>query len=216
MQARDTQARIGSSSALRLGAVVVACVATGCVALVDGRDRGNGDALTPAEYRAAAAELAAPQEPHAFLARLEGSWDVVMLVFPAPGVPPHELRGSMISEVILDGRFLHNEFEARGEDGMTLRGLGLTGYDNATECFTGTWIDTQHTSFSPFSCGERSANGQRLILRSTFKDPLTGEKLVKRDVLTLEGPDRHLYESFVSSSETSEFRAMSMVLTRTS
>ena len=74
-------------------------------------------------------KLATPGEPHKQLASMAGSWTTQTKSWMDPNKSPTESAGTAGMKVLLDGRFLQQEFT--GEyDGTAYSGIGIDGYDN--------------------------------------------------------------------------------------
>ena len=58
-------------------------------------------------------QAATPGEPHKLFATLAGSWTTTTKEWIAPGKPPMESTGTAESNMLLDGRFLHQEFHGQ-------------------------------------------------------------------------------------------------------
>lgn len=74
-------------------------------------------------------KLATPGEPHKQFASLAGSWMTQSKEWMEPGKPPMESTGSVEMKMLLDGRFLQQEFSGNMM-GQPYSGVGITAYDN--------------------------------------------------------------------------------------
>jgi hypothetical protein len=93
--------------------------------------------------------LMKPGPEHQELAKLAGTWDVVGKCWmdPDPKKPPVEMKGTATFAVILDGRFVQQEF--KGEMmGQPFIGMGVQGFDNVTRKYSSGWIDGSSTSMT--------------------------------------------------------------------
>lgn len=104
----------------------------------------EGEQPSMEEMMAEMARLGTPGEHHQKLARTVGEWDV-KATFMMPGQPPMEGAGSMSSEWVLDGRFIHTDFQMPDFMGMPFAGIGYNGYDNGSESYVGVWMDNMST-----------------------------------------------------------------------
>ncbi len=124
--------------------------------------------------------LTSPSEHHEFLKRLEGTWDCTLRVWASgPESAATESKGKMVSKVIMDGRFLLDNFEGEMM-GQPFTGLGLTGYDNFKKQYVSTWADSMGTAILTM-CGSVSRDGDTLTMYGKMDEPMTGEheKMVK-------------------------------------
>jgi hypothetical protein len=117
-------------------------------------------------------KLATPGKPHKFLAGRVGSWRTKSRHWMDIDEPPMEFEGSCERKMILEGRFLQEEFT--GEMiGSPFTGIGITGYDNQSKKYFMTWIDTLSTGFYVFE-GSASKDGKTVTLEGRFDDPVKG------------------------------------------
>ena len=58
-------------------------------------------------------KLATPGEPHKLFATLAGSWTTTTKEWMEPGKPPTESTGTAEMKMLLDGRFLYQEYTLR-------------------------------------------------------------------------------------------------------
>jgi hypothetical protein len=117
-------------------------------------------------------KLAVPGKPHNLLARRVGSWSTKSRHWMDIDEPPVESEGSCERKMILDGRFLQEEFTGEMM-GSPFRGIGITGYDNYTKKYVMTWIDTWSTGIYRFE-GSAGADGKTMTLEGRFDDPFKG------------------------------------------
>src|SRR5512136_505905 len=105
-------------------------------------------------------ELATPGAPHKLLAQMEGNWSVKSRWWMDPNEPPMESTGSSVQKMVLDGRFLKQEFSGEMMGGP-FAGIGFTGYDNHTAKFVSTWMDTTGTGIYNFE-GSAGPDGKTI------------------------------------------------------
>jgi len=143
-------------------------------------------------------KLATPGEPHKRLASRAGSWIAKSRHWAEPDKPPMEFTGTSERKMILGGRFLREEFS--GElMGSPFNGIGVMGYDNQSEKYVSTWVDSMGTGIYFFK-GTASRDGKTISLESLFEDPIKGPgtwRLVTRivDENTEVGEMHMTYES---------------------
>ncbi len=58
-------------------------------------------------------KLATPGEPHKLFATLAGSWTTTTKEWMEPGKPPTESTGTAEMKMLLDGRFLYQEYTSQ-------------------------------------------------------------------------------------------------------
>jgi hypothetical protein len=89
-----------------------------------------------------------------------------------PGKPPVESSGRSEQKMILDGRFLQQDYNG-DMMGTPFQGLGVTGYDNHTGKYMSTWMDTMGTAIMMFE-GTASADGRTITQTGRYDDPVQG------------------------------------------
>jgi hypothetical protein len=93
-----------------------------------------------------------PNENHAHLAALVGTWNASVKQWDLPGQPPQESTGTVVYQMIMDGRFLMESVTGQTPAGA-YQGMGLYGHDNVTGKFESVWLDNQGTGMAK-STGE--------------------------------------------------------------
>ncbi len=184
----------------------------------DGSDidnAANTDASLDAqnEQMAAWAKASAPGKHHAALAPMAGTFNAVVTHQMTPDAPAQTSQGVSTNTLILGGRFLQNSYEGEAM-GMPFQGMGLTGYDNLSQQYVSTWIDSMGTGLM-VSRGNPGDNPAVLNLDvEPFLCPMTGDYKMGREVWTIHGPDRNTFEWFESLPDGEEFRSMLIEYTR--
>ncbi|WP_243688081.1 DUF1579 domain-containing protein [Geotalea toluenoxydans] len=136
-------------------------------------------------------KLATPGAPHRLLSRMAGSWNARMKSWMEPDKPPTETTGACEQKMVLDGRFLQQEFSG-DMMGSPFNGIGFMGYDNNTKKFVSTWMDTMGTGIYLFE-GDMGADERSITQVSRYDDPIQGPmewrsvtRIVDNDTLAME------------------------------
>ena len=108
-------------------------------------------------------KLAMPGEPHKLFASLAGSWTTNSKEWMEPGKPPTESTGTAELKMLLDGRFLYQEFTGKMM-GHPFSGIGIDAYDNITKKYVTAWMDTMGTGIFIME-GTASADGKTITLQ---------------------------------------------------
>lgn len=155
-------------------------------------------------------ELASPGAAHSLLARMEGSWDVRSTCWMEPGNP---LESTGISEqrMVLDGRFLHQEFSGEMTWGP-FHGIGYLGYDNHTRKYVSTWMDSMGTGIYYFE-GTASDDGKTITQTCDYDDPVQGP-VTWRTVTSLVNDDTMTFEMYSTNASGTEVKMAEMTYTR--
>jgi hypothetical protein len=157
------------------------------------------------------AKAATPGKQHQWLAGKAGKWEVNGKSWTGPTAAVTPFTGSADRSLMLGGRVLAEKVSTPALMGQPFEGFGLTGYDNTTGEFWGTWNDSMGTGLMTTSgkCDEKGA----CTHTGEFVDPMTGKKKIRmtsRD----EGPDKEVHEMFDTGPDGKEFRSMEIVYTR--
>lgn len=153
-----------------------------------------------------------PGEQHAMLERMAGSWDLEVRMWMDPSAEPTTSSATAERRMVMDGRFLEEETSGSFMD-APFEGYALTGYNNVTGEFEATWIDN-HSTIIFISRGELDPDGDGLVFRGTYSDPVTGSEKESRMVLRREGDDREVHEMFEPGPNGEEMKTMEIVYTR--
>jgi hypothetical protein len=167
-------------------------------------------------------ELSQPGENHKRLDDLAGEWDVVMHMYMGgPGTPPTESKGHSKVTWVLDGRFLHDEFEGEmkmpGPDGKPVstpfKGMGMTGYDNYRNMYVGSWADNMGTQLLTMS-GSYNPNTKELSMYGAMDEPTmnVSGRLV-RYVTRFISKDKHMFEMY-DLHASPDYKVMEITYTR--
>jgi hypothetical protein len=89
------------------------------------KDKKQEKQMDPQAMMEVYQKLATPGEPHKQLASLAGSWTTKTKEWMEPGKPPTESTGTAEMKMLLDGRFLYQEYSSQTM-GQPFSGLGST------------------------------------------------------------------------------------------
>ena len=84
-------------------------------------------------------KLSTPGSPHKLYASLAGNWTTTTKEWMDPNKVPTESTGSVEMKMLLDGRFLQEEFTGNMM-GQSYSAVGVHGYDNLRKKYVTTWI----------------------------------------------------------------------------
>jgi Protein of unknown function (DUF1579) len=119
-------------------------------------------------------KMAMPGEPHKLFSSLAGSWTTTSREWMEPGKPPTESTGTAEMKMLLDGRFLYQEYNAQMM-GQPFSGVGIDAYDNMTKKYVTAWMDSMGTGIFVME-GTASADGKTITLKGSHPeaDPSCG------------------------------------------
>lgn len=156
-------------------------------------------------------KLGTPGEPHKLFAGIAGSYTTHTKEWMEPGKPPVESDGTSESKMLLDGRFLYQEYHAQMM-GQPFSGIGIDGYDNSTKKYVTAWIDTMGTGIF-FMEGTASADGKTITLRGSHPEP-GGGKMSHRAVWKITDNNSQTFEMYGAHHGKKETKFLEIHYTR--
>jgi len=152
-----------------------------------------------------------PGEPHQQLAKLAGNWRTQSRSMLEPGSPPIDGVGTSEVKVVMDGRFVVETHASMSGMGP-YKGLGVYGYDNVTQRYQGTWVDTLGTGMLTLE-GKADATGQLIEWTVAASDPLLNERKSIRAVTRHESDSRYTF-TLIDKVKDEEFIRLRITYTR--
>jgi Protein of unknown function (DUF1579) len=156
-------------------------------------------------------KLATPGEPHKLFAGLAGSWTTTTKEWMEPGKPPTESSGTAEMKMLLDGRFLYQEFTGNMM-GQSFSGIGIDGYDNLRKKYVTAWMDTMGTGIFIME-GTASADGKTITLRGSHPEP-GGGKMTHRAVWKIVDSNSQTFDMYGAHHGGKEMKMLEIVYTR--
>ena len=156
-------------------------------------------------------KLAEPGEPHKVFAGLAGSWTTTTKEWMEPGKPPTESTGTAEMKMLLDGRFLYQEYHAQMM-GQPFSGIGIDAYDNMTKKYVTAWMDTMGTGIFMME-GTASADGKTIALKGSHPEP-GGGKMHHRALWKLVDANTQIFEMYGTHGQGKEEKMMEITYTR--
>lgn len=156
-------------------------------------------------------QLATPGEPHKLFASLVGSWTTKTKEWMDPGKPPRESAGSAENKMLLDGRFLHQEFTGNMM-GQPYSGIGIDGYDNLRKKYVTIWIDSMGTGIFMME-GTANADGKTITLKGQHGEP-GGGHMNHRAVWKIVDATSQTFEMYGTHGHGKETKMLEITYTR--
>ncbi|HSN05455.1 MAG TPA: DUF1579 domain-containing protein [Nitrospira sp.] len=175
------------------------------------KDKKHEKPMDPQAMMEAYQKLAMPGEPHKLFAGLAGSWTTTTKEWMEPGKPPMESTGSVEMKMLLEGRFLQQEFSGTMM-GQPYSGVGLSGYDNLRKRYVSTWIDSMGTGIFMME-GTASADGKTITLKGQHPE-LGGGQMTHRAVWKIIDPNSQTFEMYGAHGHGKEMKMMEITYTR--
>lgn len=156
-------------------------------------------------------QAATPGAPHKLFASLAGTWTTTAKEWMEPGKPPMESTGTADMKMLLDGRFLYQEFNGQMM-GQPFSGVGIDAYDNMTKKYTTAWMDSMGTGIFIME-GTASADGRTITLKGSHPEP-GGGRMSHRAVWTIRDADNQTFEMYGSHGHGKETKMLEIIYTR--
>jgi hypothetical protein len=153
-----------------------------------------------------------PGEQHKKLASMAGTWDAKVKMWMKPGEPPAESSGTATRSAILGGRYLEEKFDGTFM-GQPFQGTGMTGYDNVTKKYVGSWADTAATGILQ-TTGSMDKAGKTITMTGTMVDPVTKKASPFREKMTIVDDDHQTFEMYGAGDDGKTYKMMEISYTR--
>lgn len=156
-------------------------------------------------------KMAMPGEPHKLFATLAGSWTTTSKEWMESGKPPTESTGTAEIKMLLDGRFLYQEYNSQMM-GQPFSGIGIDAYDNMTKKYVTAWLDSMGTGIFIME-GTASADGKTITLKGSHPEP-GGGKMTHRAVWKIVDNNNQTFDMYGAHHGGKETKMMEIVYTR--
>jgi uncharacterized protein DUF1579 len=156
-------------------------------------------------------KLAMPGEPHKLFASLAGSWTTTTKEWMEPGKPPTESTGTADMKMLLDGRFLYQEYNSQMM-GQPFSGIGIDAYDNMTNKYVTAWIDSMGTGIFTME-GTASADGKTITLKGSHPEP-GGGRMTHRAVWKIVDSNSQTFDMYGAHHGGKEMKMLEITYTR--
>jgi len=156
-------------------------------------------------------QAATPGEPHKMFATLAGSWTTTTKEWMEPGKPPAESAGTAEMKMLLDGRFLYQEYNSQMM-GQPFSGIGIDAYDNMTKKYVTAWIDSMGTGIFIME-GTASADGKTITLRGSHPEP-GGGKMTHRAIWKIVDNNTQTFDMYGTHHGGKEMKMLEITYTK--
>jgi uncharacterized protein DUF1579 len=156
-------------------------------------------------------KLAAPGEPHKLFASLAGSWTTKSKEWMEPDKPATESTGTAEMKMLLDGRFLYQEYTGQMM-GQPFSGIGIDAYDNITKKYVTAWMDTMGTGIFIME-GTASDDGKTITLNGSHPEP-GGGQMTHRAVWKIVDNNTQTFDMYGTHHGSREMKIMEITYTR--
>jgi hypothetical protein len=159
---------------------------------------------------ALAAQMPQPGPEHRQLARMAGTWDVVVEM-PGQDGKPTQSKGVSTVKSMAGGMWLIDEFIG-DMGGMKFEGLGVYGFDQGKKKFVQTWVDSVETSMMTME-GSYDEAGKVLTMTGTGGGG-DGKRVNIRTTHTIVDRDTLVYQMYMAGPDGKEVQALKITYTR--
>jgi len=175
------------------------------------KDKNHEKQMDPQAMMEMYQKLATPGEPHKLFASLVGSWTTTTKEWMEPGKPPTESTGTAEMKMLLDGRFLQQEFNSQMM-GQPFSGIGIDGYDNLRKRYVTMWIDTMGTGIFQME-GTASADGKTITLKGQHDEP-GGGHMTHRAIWKIVDGNTQTFDMYGTHKHSKEMKMLEIAYTR--
>jgi hypothetical protein len=166
---------------------------------------------TPEDMKACA-DAATPGKMHEVLAKHAGTWKGACAMTMGPGGETSKSDVSLTATPIMDGRYLKVEWSGEMPGMGPYKGEGTYGFDNVSQKFVATWIDSMSTGIMS-GAGELSADGKAITWTYSFNCPITKSQMKMREIETMTSDTTKTIEMIGPDPKTGkEYKMMSVEL----
>ena len=191
-------------------AVTALCIAL-TVSVAMAKDKKSEKQMDPQSMMELYKQLGTPGEPHKLFASLAGNWTTTTKEWMEPGKPPTESTGSAEMKMLLDGRFLYQEYNAQMM-GQPFSGVGIDAYDNLRKKYVTAWIDTMGTGIFTME-GTASADGKTITLRGQHGEP-GGGHMTHRAVWKIVDANTQTFDMYGAHGHGKEMKMLEITYSR--
>ncbi|MGH7219702.1 MAG: DUF1579 domain-containing protein [Nitrospiraceae bacterium] len=175
------------------------------------KDKKPGKQMDQQEMMELWKKLAQPGEPHKLFASLAGSWTTQTKEWMEPGKPPTESTGTAEMKMLLDGRFLYQDYNAQMM-GQPFSGIGIDAYDNVRKKYVTAWIDTMGTGIFMME-GTASPDGKTITLKGSHPEP-GGGHMTHRAVWKIVDNNNQQFDMYGTHGHGKEMKMLEITYSR--
>jgi hypothetical protein len=197
---------------MRFTFVTLTCLALALITSpVLAKEKNHEKQMDPQAMMEMWKKMATPGEPHKLFATLAGSWTTTTKEWMEPGKPPTESTGTAEMKMLLDGRFLYQEFTGNMM-GQPFSGVGIDAYDNMTKKYMTAWIDTMGTGIFMME-GTASADGKTITLKGSHPEP-GGGNMTHRAVWKIIDNNTQTFDMYGTHHDGKEMKVLEISYNR--
>jgi len=197
---------------MRLTLITLTCLCLVVSAsLVVAKEKKQEKQMDPQAMMEMWKKLGTPGEPHKLFASLAGSWTTQTKEWMEPDKPPAESTGTAEMKMLLDGRFLYQEYKGQMM-GQPFTGIGIDAYDNLTKKYVTAWMDSMGTGIFMME-GTASAGGRTITLKGSHPEP-GGGRMMHRAIWKIVDNNTQTFDMWGTHEGGKEMKMMEITYTR--
>ena len=197
---------------MRLTLITLTCLCLVVSAsLVVAKEKKQEKQMDPQAMMEMWKKLGTPGEPHKLFASLAGSWTTQTKEWMEPDKPPAESTGTAEMKMLLDGRFLYQEYNGQMM-GRPFTGIGIDAYDNLTKKYVTAWMDSMGTGIFMME-GTASAGGRTITLKGSHPEP-GGGRMTHRAIWKIVDNNTQTFDMWGTHEGGKEMKMMEITYTR--
>jgi len=191
-------------------ALTILCIVVS-VSLVLAKEKQQPKQMDPQAMMEVWKKLGTPGEPHKLFSTLAGSWTTTTKEWMEPGKPPTESTGTAEMKMVLDGRFLYEEYNGQMM-GQPFSGIAIDAYDNLTKKYVTVWIDSMGTGVFKIE-GTASADGKTITMKGSHPEP-DGGNMTHRAVWKIVDNNNQTFDMYGAHKGGKEMKVLEIAYTR--
>jgi hypothetical protein len=159
-------------------------------------------------------KMAQPGPEHELLKKFAGDWTADCKFWNPDGSDGGTSKGIMHAKMILGDRYLQLNYEGEmdmGNNKVPFKGMGIGGFDRGKKKYVNFWIDEMSTGAM---MTEGTCEGKVLTCEGTATDPMSGQPMKVKEVITDIDNDHHNYELWMSNPEGKVTKMVEIKYTR--
>jgi len=197
---------------MRLTLITLTCLCLVVSAsLVVAKEKKQEKQMDPQAMMEMWKKLGTPGEPHKLFASLAGGWTTQTKEWMEPDKPPTESTGTAEMKMLLDGRFLYQEYNGQMM-GQPFTGIGIDAYDNLTKKYVTAWMDSMGTGIFMME-GTASAGGRTITLKGSHPEP-GGGRMTHRAIWKIVDNNTQTFDMWGTHEGGKEMKMMEITYTR--
>jgi hypothetical protein len=155
-------------------------------------------------------EAMAPGPEHEVLKGMVGNWTCDVSFIMAPGAPPEKSSGTLKRQMIMDGRYLSEDFEGTA-GGMPFKGHALVSYNRGAKQYETIWIDSMGTGIGYWT---GKGDAKKITFEGDNYCAMEGKVVHEQHILEMPSKDKQVMKMIRKGPDGKDFQNFEMTCTR--